>query len=435
VLGPTRAFRVLVFALAIAAFAASAPSALAAAGELDPSWGGTGVVTTPFPAADSFGDGVIARGNEVVVAGAACAAGCDFALARYNRDGSLDPTFGTAGEVTKNITLDDQATSLAYQGDKIVVAGFTAPDGINDDFAVARFNKDGSPDLSFGTGGAVTTDFGGDDIADAVVIKGDQIIVAGATTAGGGSGYNFALARYNKNGALDQSFGTAGRVITDFNGGYDAANGVQVMDDRIVAVGYVCKMPNGSASGCYATGQFDFGLARYNRNGTLDPTFGAGGKVETDFNGGSDLAHAVDIRGETIAAIGEASNGNDGDFAVAEYDRSGNLQPRFGGDGKSTLDMGGNDSATGGAIQYDWRVVMAGATPDGPFGDVFAVGRFTGDGNPDSSFGGGTGFTTTPIGPFSAAQALAVGPDNRILAAGYTCDATCDFAVARYLAN
>ena len=97
--------------------------------------------------------------------------------------------------------------------------------------------------------------------------------------------------------------------------------------------------------------------------------------------------------------------------------------------------MGGNDAATGGAIQYDGRVVAAGATPDGPFGDEFAVARFTSNGLPDPSFGGGTGFTTTPVGPFSAAQALAVGPDNRILAAGYTCNATCDFAVVRYLAN
>jgi uncharacterized delta-60 repeat protein len=143
----------------------------------------------------------------------------------------------------------------------------------------------------------------------------------------------------------------------------------------------------------------------------------------------------VDIRGQTIAAIGEASNGSNQDFAVAEYDRSGTLDPRFSGDGKSTIDMGGDDSATGGAFQYDGRVVTAGATPEGPFGDVFAVARFTGDGSPDSSFGGGAGFTTTPVGPFSAAQDMALGPDNRIVAAGYTCNATCDFAVARYLAN
>jgi uncharacterized delta-60 repeat protein len=197
----------------------------------------------------------------------------------------------------------------------------------------------------------------------------------------------------------------------------------------------VCRSAVGSSSACYATGQFDFGLARYTRDGTLDPSFGNGGKVQTDFNGGSDLAHAVDIRGQTIAAIGQASNGSNQDFAVAEYDRSGNLDTRFSGDGKSTIDMGGDDTATGGAIQYDGRVVAAGATPNGPFGDEFAVARFTGDGSADPSFGGGTGFATTPIGPFSAAQDLALGPDSRIVAAGYTCDATCDFAVARYQAN
>jgi uncharacterized delta-60 repeat protein len=203
------------------------------------------------------------------------------------------------------------------------------------------------------------------------------------------------------------------------------------MDDRIVAVGYVCRTANGSASGCFRAGQFDFGLARYTRDGALDSSFGTGGKVQTDFNGGSDLAHAVDIRGQTIAAIGEASNGSNQEFAVAEYDKSETLDPWFGGDGKATVDLGGDDSATGGAIQYDGRVVAAGSTPEGPIGDVFAVARFT----PDPSLGGGAGFTTTPIGPFSAAQDMALGPDNRIVAAGYSCSATCDFAVARYLAN
>src|SRR2546423_15347614 len=102
----------VVVPLAVAAVLVLALPAQAAGGALDTSWGGTGVVATPFPAADSFGDGVITRGNEVIVAGAACQVQCDFALARYNRDGSLDQTFGASGEVTTNITVGDQATSL-----------------------------------------------------------------------------------------------------------------------------------------------------------------------------------------------------------------------------------------------------------------------------------------------------------------------------------
>jgi uncharacterized delta-60 repeat protein len=388
--------------------------AWAAGGALDPTWGGTGFVTTPFPAGDSFAEGVVARGNGVLAVGVAFGAtDGDFALAAYNRDGTLDQTFGTGGEVTTNVTNFDVATAVAWQGDKIVVAGYTSPDFAEYDFAVARYNKDGSLDQSFGTGGVVVTDFGGsEDIADAVLVKGSQIVAAGGTTAGGG-GENFGLARYNKDGSLDTSFGGDGLVTTDFEGGFDAANGLDIMENRVVAAGYANFHTNSN-----------FALARYRDDG----------KVETDFSGGEDAAHDVDIRGQTIVATGEAGNGTDQDFAVAEYMKSGALDPRFSGDGKATLDLGGDESAGGGAIQYDGRIVVVGGTPFGLFGDRFAVARFTSSGSPDPSFGG-AGFTTTQIGADSAAQAVAIGPDNRIVAAGYSCTANCDFAVARYLAN
>jgi uncharacterized delta-60 repeat protein len=403
--------------------------ALAVGGDLDPSWGGSGFVTTPFPGGYSFGNGVVARGNQVIAVGIASSQDAgDFALAAYTSDGSLDQTYGAGGEVTTSFNDFDVATAAAYQGDDLVVAGYTLTNSADFDFAVARYNKDGSLDQSFGTGGKVTTDFGGsEDIADAVTIEGDKIIVAGGTTSGGDE--NFALARYNKDGSLDQSFGTGGLVTTDFDGGFDAANSVKVMENRVVAVGYA-NFRNDS----------NFALARYMDDGSLDPSFGSGGKVETDFNGGEDAAHSVDIRGETIVAVGSAERGpmtTNQDFAVAEYDKYGALDPRFGGNGKTTLDMGGDDEADAGAIQYDGRVVAVGGTPDGQFGDHFAVARFLSDGSPDPSFGGGTGFTTTQIGVDSDAYAVALGPDNRIVAAGYASldGVNYEFAVARYLAN
>ena len=301
----------------------------AAAGDLDTSWGGTGVVTTPIGVA-SFGEHVLARGNQVIVQGVAFGPNDgDFALAAYNADGSLDQTFGTGGIVTTNITLFDVATSAEYQGKRSWSPDTPSTDFVDYDFAVARYNKDGSLDTSFGTGGIVTTDFGGqDDIADAVTIHGTEIIVAGSTDAGGGQ-RNFALARYNDDGSLDDSFGTGGLVITDFDGGFDSANGVRMMANNIIAVGYANFGDNSN-----------FALASYMRDGSLDPSFGVGGKVQTDFAGGEDAAHAVDIRGNTIVAGGQASNGSDQDFAAAEYSRNGALDPRFGGDGKQLWTWG-----------------------------------------------------------------------------------------------
>jgi uncharacterized delta-60 repeat protein len=423
-----RIVKFAVLSTALAAVAVFALPAYAAGGQLDPSWGGTGFVTTPFPGGYAFGNGVVARGNQVIAVGIASDQDAgDFALAAYTSNGSLDPTFGTGGLVTTNFNTLDVATAAVYQGDKLVVAGYTTANFADYDFALARYNKDGSLDQSFGVGGKVTTDFAGgsEDIADAVTVKGDEIIAAGATTAAGGE--DFALARYKKDGSLDQSIGSGGKVITDFDGGFDAANGVKIMADRIVAVGYANFRNNSN-----------FALARYLDNGSLDPSFGTGGKVETDFNGGEDAAHSVDIRGDTIVAVGAAESAPmNSDFAVAQYDRSGALDPRFGGDGKTTLDMGGDDEALGGAIQYDGRVVAVGGTPFGVFGDHFAVARFTSDGSPDPSFGGGTGFTTTQIGVDSDAYAVALGPDNRIVAAGYASfdGVNYEFAVARYLAN
>ena len=398
--------------------------AQAAAGVLDPSWGGAGVVTTTV-GVESFGEHALARGNQVLEFGVAFTdTDGDFGIAAHNADGSLDSTFGTGGTVTTNITLFDVATAAEFQGEKLVVAGYTTEDFVDYDFAVARYNSDGSLDPTFGGVGFVVTDFGGgsEDIADAVTVHGSEIIVAGATDRDGSE--DFALARYNDDGSLDGSFGSGGLVVTDFDGGFDAANAVRMMANNIVAVGYANFNDDSN-----------FALASYMDDGSLDPSFGTGGKVETDFSGSEDAAHAMDIQGNTIVAAGEASNGSDQDFAVAEYARDGSLDPRFGGDGKTTLDMGAEDIATGVGIQYDGRVATAGHTGDNFLSDSFAVARFTSDGVPDSSFGVG-GFTVTPIGEDSAAQAVAFGPDNRIIATGYALvDGVYQFATARYQAN
>ena len=416
--------RLLAAVAAISMFSVVPAWAAGAAGGLDPSWGaGAGYVTTSFVGDYSFADGLAVQDNRTVaVGGVATGVSGDFAIAQYKKNGSLDPSFGTGGRVTTDFSGGtDLATAVAFQDDKLIVVGYTSPDNVTYSWAIARYNKNGSLDPSFGSGGKVVTSFGdGQDFADALAVDGDKVVVAGVVQAGGG-GKNFGLARYNKNGSLDQSFGTGGKVTTDFSGGNDAANGVIIVDDRILAVGYGQSPGPG----------YNFELAQYRKNGTLDPSFGTGGKVTTDFGHGDSAAHAVDVRDNRIAAIGTASNGTNDDFAVAAYDRHGALAPNFGSGGKATLDMGANDAAFGGAFQEDGKVVAVGSTPDDGSGaaDKFAVARFTRSGAPDPSFGTG-GFTTTMIRTSSAAYAMALGPDNTILAAGYS---DLDFAVARYL--
>jgi uncharacterized delta-60 repeat protein len=433
-----RRFAAVVAGLALAGtLAATAWGAPPQSGSLDTSFAGTGTTTTSFGAGTfSVAQGTTVQGDKTIVVGLASGATDNFGVARYNKDGSLDQSFGSGGLVTTDFSAgDDQATSVAMQGDKIVVAGFTSPDGgATWEVALARYNKNGSLDTSFGNGGKVVTDFGDHyDFADAVAVKGDSIVIAGESRAGGPGNDNFLVAQYKKNGSLDTSFGTGGFTTTDFNGAFDSANGLAFQGDKIVAAGYV-QSPSGG---------FDFGLARYSKNGTLDTSFGTGGKVETDFFGGNDLGHAVDVKGDSIVVIGEVVNGTQVvgsstntlyDFGAAMYDKNGKLDPHFGTGGKAVLSAGDVDQGYSGGFGPGDSVVVIGTTED--YSDLntayFAVGRWTKNGTPDPKFGT-NGVTRNLIGGDSAAAiAGTLGPDGTITAVGIDIP-NGNFAVARYI--
>src|SRR6266540_4901530 len=158
-------------------------------------------------------------------------------------------SFGTGGKVRGPIG-DLEAIALQRDG-KIVAVGA--------DFLVARYNPDGSLDASFGAGGVVRTSFGGVSQGGvAVAIQTDgEIIAAGIAVAADGNS-EFALARYNPDGSLDQSFGTSGKVVTPTGWCCDFVHTILLRPDgKIVAIGQT--------------------LARYNLDGSLDTTFGVGG--------------------------------------------------------------------------------------------------------------------------------------------------------------
>ena len=224
---------------------------------------------------------------------------------------------------------NDRAQAVAIQSDgKIVVAGYSS-NGSDNDFALVRYNANGSLDINFGASvsctpppfpicvpipgtGKVTTAVGsGNDWAFAITLKPDGKIVAV-----GNAGGDFALVRYNDaDGSLDTSFGASGKVITDIGGGSNSANAVAIQPDgKIVAVG--------NAAGGAGTG---FALVRYNvADGSLDTSFGASGKVITTISGSgggrNDSAQAVAIQSDgKIVAAGYAYNVDDTDFALARY--------------------------------------------------------------------------------------------------------------------
>src|SRR5438046_618184 len=159
----------------------------------------------------------------------------------------------------------------------------------------------GDLDTTFGTGGRVVTDFGGSEETPALALQPDgRIVVAGSSVLV--FGFNFALARYNPDGTLDLSFGQGGRVLTSFGRSERARSLALQPDGRIVVAG---------SSG------FDFALARYNPDGSLDSSFGVGGKVTTDFSGTGrfeEEAHAVALQPDgKIVVAGTADEVGPGD--------------------------------------------------------------------------------------------------------------------------
>jgi len=156
---------------------------------------------------------------------------------RYNANGSLDTSFGTGGIVTTPIGNSNDASALGIQSDgKIVVAGGSS-NGSNYDFALVRYNTNGSLDTSFGTGGIVNTPVGSsNDYARTLGIQSDGKIVA-AGDSSNGSKNDFALVRYNANGSLDTSFGTGGIVTTPVGSSGGAYALAIQSDGKIVAAG------------------------------------------------------------------------------------------------------------------------------------------------------------------------------------------------------
>jgi uncharacterized delta-60 repeat protein len=207
-------------------------------GYLDTSFGGDGKVLTDFGRNEHATSMAIQDNGKVVVGGVSDVVHPhnDFALARYNLDGSLDTGFHFDGKRTTDFFSNDRLNSVAIQPNgKIVAAGNTLrPSGRN--FALARYNRDGSPDATFDGDGKLMTDLGGDEFLGALAIQDDgKLVAAGASLSGGTS--DFALARYNPDGSPDASFGGDGKLLTDF-GGYDsaAALGIQT-DGRLLAAG------------------------------------------------------------------------------------------------------------------------------------------------------------------------------------------------------
>ena len=408
-------------------------SAVAQPGTWDQTFGTGGFVTTDIGGLqDKCYSILIQSDDKIVVAGYSMNSSnnTDFSLARYTSNGALDVTFDTDGKTVLDFAnSNDYAYSAAMQDDgKFVLAGFMY--NVSDpDFAVARFNADGSPDNSFGTGGKVTTAFGSNaDYAESVAIQSDGKIVVAGRTATPGNPNLFALVRYNSNGTLDNTFDTDGAVTTAFGTSSGEPRSVAIQSDGKILVGGSISIPpdnvrhymlvrynsDGSIDNTFDTdgivttsiggandlgqsvllqpdgkiilGGYDavvngFVLVRYNSNGSVDNTFGTAGSGISDFGTFYSYAYAAALQDDGKIILAGNSNISTLDFVLMRYNSDGTLDNTFGVDGESVLDFGGsNDEGMAVGIQSDGKIVMAGTYWDAPnTDDNFSLARFNGD--------------------------------------------------------
>lgn len=353
--------------------------------------------------------------------------------------GSLETTtFNPSnGFVINNLSAgqDDYGNSIAVQpaDGKIVVAVVTTQKV----FKIVRYMPDGTLDPSFGTAGIVSMNLTGTDECQSYAVglqSGGKIVVGGYTWTNNNK--DFVLARFDASGNLDASFnslGTPGYVITPISPvstsfGVDIIKSIAIQpNNTIIAAGY-----------SYNGGDNDFAIAKYSADGVLDGTFGTGGYTITNVNNG-DMVYSLAVSsGGTIYVAGTSNIGATTDATLVSYTSVGGLNTSFNTTGILTAGIAGNDEGYGVAVQPDNNVLFTGKSP-APFSttDLF-IARYKPDGTPETGFGG-TGMVTTNFGPGASNSndegwSIGLQSDGGIVVGGTSDGASgnYDFLVARY---
>lgn len=401
---------------------------MAQGGRLDATFGNSGRVLTSVPgAANAVANAVTLQSDGKIVVAGVLGVNADIGLVRYNANGTLDAGFGSSGITQANIPNGILSSSIGVRVQpatgKLVAGGtiYTLRDArAFIGLGVVRFNANGSLDTTFGTAGVVealpfnATQCGGS--AFATQPDGKILLGGGCSKGRSANAIGFSvISRFTVNGSFDPTFGTSGTAILaepptamalqldgkilvagggtvsryNTNGSIDASFGIF---GSIGALGSVAAIAVQGDGKIVVAGTFsdqltvpadgDFALTRYNSDGSVDDTFGLHGGVLADFFNGSSsaaaFAIAIDSKGNLVVA-GRANQGsNPSEFAVARFTSLGALDPTFGAAGVVTTSFGQADFVSGLAIQADGKIVAAGNSFDNSnLTDSFALARYT----------------------------------------------------------
>ena len=407
-----------------------------AIGVLDTSFNSpNGFIIQPIGSRDDYGRSLAIQPDGKILLGGYCrgVSNDDFCIARFNPNGTLDTTFRSSGKVIQPISSHhDWGYSLAIQPDGKILLGGHCHNGSNFDFCIARFNSDGisdgTLDTSFNSSGKVIQPIGSShDYGQSLAIQRDGKILLGGRCLIIMGFNEFCIARFNSNGTLDTTFGSPnGYIIQSIYPSEDWGYSLAIQPDGKILLGGSCINPNNA-------NRWEFCIARFNSDGisdgTLDTSFGNSGRVRQAIGSGDDWGQSLVIQPDgKILLGGYCHNGSNFDFCIARFNPNGTLDTTFGTGGKVIQPISSaDDKGYSLAIQPDEKILLGG-TCDGDF----CIARFNPNGTLDTTFGNG-GKVIQPIGSSSDfGNSLAIQSDGKILLGGYCFNGNYDFCIARF---
>jgi uncharacterized delta-60 repeat protein len=332
--------------------------------------------------------------------------------------GDPDPGFGADGKVVIDagaaIYMPQYSLARDAAGN-LFIAGATADEGGDDeDFVVVKLDANGALVTAFGDGGRKAIDFGGDDVAEVVLVDASgNVFLAGYSDASGSD--EFAVAKLDASGALVDGFGDGGKRLYTFGGTSSAVFAATIDGDgRILLAGTSNVL-----------GTYDFAVTRIDPDSSnVDALFHDDGLALIGIGGGTDDVNgiAIDAHGDIVVAGTMLTDGFRGDIAAIKLDASGHLVTGFGNGGKVTRDIAEYDFGFALALDAAGSIVVAGQSGAQVFRGNISIVKWTSDGAPDLAFGDG-GALVVDVDPLAdnnidAAYDLAFDAAGYLLVAG-----------------
>jgi uncharacterized delta-60 repeat protein len=331
---------------------------LNSSGSIDPAFAGGTIVRTLFVGSTASAARAVAIGHQVngrliSMGWHEKSAPGDIALIRYGIDGAVgDPLFGNSGKSLVDLGgFEEVSDGLVLPNDRILVAGSR-----DNNLMVARISSDGYLDNSFAPpNGYLTLALGQPSNAQAIVVDSqNRILVVGQV--GMTEDRDLVVARYLSDGQPDMAFETGGHRIIAAPGADELSAAVAVLSDGRILL----------AGNSNANGSVDFLVRRLLANGASDPSFGTDGVTLLPITKGNDSAEDMVVLPDgRILVVGNASGGDAPGPVLARYTRDGSLDPHFGTGGVRSLFVGDSGSIHCAAVYPGHKVIIGGGNEGG----------------------------------------------------------------------